>query len=62
MVPIEKKPAPDDHESSLKIFLFKLFLPRCPCADFKGKKSRSLDSVSNIKAVGINKIEGILLF
>ena len=33
MVPIEKKPAPGDHESSLKIFLAKLFLARCPCAN-----------------------------
>ena len=34
MVPIGKKSAPDDHESSLKIFLAKLFLARCPCALF----------------------------
>ena len=29
MVPIGKKPTPDDHDSSLKIFL-----ARCPCAIF----------------------------
>ena len=34
MVPIGKKPAPGDHESSLKIFLEKLFLARCPCAGY----------------------------
>ena len=32
MVPIGKKPATGDHGSSLKIFLAKLFLARCPCA------------------------------
>ena len=32
MVPKGKEPAPGDHESSLKIFLAKLFLARCPCA------------------------------
>ena len=32
MVPIGKKAAPGDHESSLKIFLAKRFLARCPCA------------------------------
>jgi hypothetical protein len=32
MVPKGKEPAPDDHESSLKIFLAKHFLARCPCA------------------------------
>jgi len=32
MVPIGKKPAPLDHESSLKIFLAELFFARYPCA------------------------------
>ena len=31
MVPIAKKPAPGDLESSLKLFFAKLFLARCPC-------------------------------
>ena len=30
-----RKPTPGDHESSLKIFLAKLFLARCPCAQFQ---------------------------
>ena len=38
MVPIGKKPAPGDHESSLKIFLAKLFLARCPRAYIFQKK------------------------
>jgi hypothetical protein len=32
MVLIGKKPTPGDHESSLKIYLAKLVLARCPCA------------------------------
>ena len=32
IVAIVKKPAPDDHESSLKKIFCKLSLPRCPCA------------------------------
>jgi hypothetical protein len=40
MVPIRKKPAPGDHKSSLKIFLVKLFLARCPCAFLPGLKIR----------------------
>ena len=32
LVPIGKKPATGDHESSLNILLAKLSLARCPCA------------------------------